>query len=479
MKRTAGQSADSDFVVIGHGSYNCAILVSSEGKIRRITAFAKIRDQEDKEDYLKMLRAREMLKKFNQHRMQLGPSVLLELKPGGWVDGRNLSDDAVRWMKALRCDPLTTPMMQRSEYMFYIQDIEYARGGDLQKFVAPDNMKDGRFAFFLIWFFYVAQAQFGFRHRDFKPENVVLRKYGSVRHFRFHMGEMTQFLISTNVVPVVIDLDMGSFFTSRDTARKAWGTYPFMPAEVTYHHMFTDEFDADDEGDEDVDWYSLGMTLFMYWVGSVESRTLYQSFGVERLVLNSILETSDWDDAKQHRKHHCHAFLLHLSIASAFQMEAPEGWEDIFEKVEQSGVYRRPLYKKIVQYVSDMRTKMPNHYTLLRKLMALKRTDRHYRGKPYMLLTEQPLFRKFINQMIPNDGGVVEEFAYGKFRILDYLENSKNDEDRRRFDRLVADIGTDKLPDIYSCIGCSAETRKTCECCMEPFCSVSCQKMYH
>jgi len=109
---------------------------------------------------------------------------------------------------------------------------------------------------------------------------------------------------------------------------------------------------------------------------------------------------------------------------------------------------------------------------------------RDYNGYAYKLLTEQPLFRKFIpktdDETKRRPGGVVyRPYAYGKYLTMDLLATSELADDRLRFKTLVKELRT--MPETIKalCITCQMLTSQVCTCCSQPFCNVQCQDLYH
>lgn len=132
-------------------------------------------------------------------------------------------------------------------YQWFVQKIEYLPF----KFevITYDYM------FFLIWFFSFASTQFGFVHKDVKPNNILVRDYGKNVTFKFRYMDKT-YRIDTSLVPVVMDFDYSSF---TDTPRQKFaGTISYAPPETILRKLCGMPDVPNDYG---YDWWGLGIMV--------------------------------------------------------------------------------------------------------------------------------------------------------------------------------------------------------------------------
>jgi serine/threonine protein kinase len=449
--------------VLNYGTHNCAILQRG-GRVFRIAA---VRRNSQK---IKMMeRAGQILASFRKMEHALGPSVLFELEAGAWLDP-NTSPETRAWLEGIKCEPIerARPL---ERYMFYTQTIEYADGGDLGQFYQGAHDEDnGEFALMLIWFFYVAQAHFGFRHRDMKPSNVVVRRYVGPRTFRFYLDARDQFEVTTTNVPVVIDLDFGSFYTSAHHVTQYQGTEFYMPMEVSLDVIRNE---ARDHGDA-VDWYSIGLTMFVFWC-KLDPVRLYGGFGMAEERLAHALGARTPSPAQLRASE---ALCVHITLARALEPTTVLP-KDVAAAARRAGLLKSALSIYLMKQVRALVNEQPDKAELLRTLLSTDPERRYMNGEPWKLLTAHALFDKFTSAWSPlaplaDWAGLRKTYSYPKEPVLRAL-----DPNNERFRSLVRML--ERTPNLEEalCVGCAAQTEQMCQCCRKPFCGVGCQARFH
>lgn len=100
----------------------------------------------------------------------------------------------------------------KDDSRFALQHVEFLNGGRMEY----DNVKAAApyekefIAFSLVWFFTTVSQFFGFRHRDLKFDNIMLRTTKNYEWFKFNWNNERYFHFKSRVVPVVIDYDFAS-----------------------------------------------------------------------------------------------------------------------------------------------------------------------------------------------------------------------------------------------------------------------------
>jgi len=453
--------------VLGYGSYNCAILKDGK-RVVRVTA-VKARDTSEDDDLKEkmMVRAGEILFQFNQMERSLGPCVLKETRLGHWLEPAEMDEAVRKWLFSFECPVLQKPDLLR-DYRLYVQEIEFAEKGELVHGFSDSRHVGDEFAFMLVWFFYVAQAHFGFRHRDLKPANIVVREYAVPQRFRFKLGS-TQFEMETKYAPVVIDLDFGSFLTTNETTRIIEGTPYFMPMEITLDQMrYRAPSKRPPHGDA-VDWYSLGLTLLMFWCDA--GKRWYRLFGVEdRMMDHYGVVRRDANFQKSGTASLC----MHIVLAYEFGLPIPLDLVEAAEAIElRKTPFARFLHEEITAHLEGKEDRI----ALMRQLLHPYPKKRYANGKAWKIIARQPLFRQFVVNCsswwnpfaaCKDAARGTKTYSYGVFPALSTLDPASD-----RYALLVRNLHA--MPSIALCASCSTVTATMCPCCTTPYCGVECQ----
>ena len=247
IKRGRESDDETSFLdgVLGRGTYNAVFKVRGANEVLRVAAVRDIESAKDLE------RGGLILNLFTRAQDEMGPSVLRETRPGrhvsSWDDPTFINEVMERYPAA----------------RYYIQQLEFLSGGTIGQSKQPTEA--GTFS--LVWFIWVAQAKFGFSHRDLSRGNIMFRILEEPQAFVFEVAPNERYRISMTQVPVVIDFDFGSVaITNAARRRSLTGTLEYCPPTLLAEKMrqMNDYFQHQSIGDE-YDWWSLGVILIDWW----------------------------------------------------------------------------------------------------------------------------------------------------------------------------------------------------------------------
>lgn len=507
MKRAPDE--DQVATILKFGSYNCALVIDGT-RVARVSVY----NNGEREKSLRDLkRAGSILSQFKKHADILGPCVLHELEAGREMSFNELqqaySTNVLK--QILSCGPIATVYAQYPNFkyhFFYVQEIEYGVEGDLLKFMMKDEfdfeMKQN-FMFFLMWFFYVAQAQFGFRHRDLKLENIIVRKYNEPKTFRFQLDNTVFHTITTRFVPVVIDLDFGSFYNTNHATRNQMGTPTSMPPERLLEelrrqenvpsslnigaspklNLYAEEEDLDDDDDgalfdlftgpiphehvpqdnATVDWYSIGSLMLELFC---KTRLLGAYSFDNRNFFNMIAR-----DAPHAKNTPSYTLALQRACVIEYALGMPSALSIVAEAAKQTRLFESNLAKRQIRKIRETLDTVPDTRSLLQRLMNPHQHVRIDNGDPWNIL--QDAAANSFRATFPRKRGAGTVIAYGRFPIMDVL-----DEDSVRFKELRDQL--EYIPHIGQqqvCVSCGTDTQYQCACeCQQWFCSAMCQSKF-
>lgn len=274
---------DNGWSIIGSGGYNCVVGEVGSTVLHRI---GNIKQNFVVKNMLE--RGDAILQIFSENTAKLGPASLVIQQPARIIPFRELQQEIrdkiqnleLFYIKVERTKKVKQKDGTEVEETYYeripddnlmerdinYQIVERLSGGSM---VAGKHLETfASTSFMLLWFLYVAQCEYGFRHRDLKPHNIVFRDMGRQRVFTFTLDDVMSFTFETRYVPVLLDFDFASIAITNDTMRRAGGTLRYLSPEFiiqklkgrpegTYH---------DNAG---FDMWALGVTL-LSWIFSRE-----------------------------------------------------------------------------------------------------------------------------------------------------------------------------------------------------------------
>lgn len=232
---------------LGQGSYNCILEYTDFESKSWALRVAILPQLEKKGAFLKRFRARAILQWMQDFKNVFGPSILYVERPFQTLPtlfemAKNLGVNVDDLWNIL-CAPL-----KKAKHTFKTEGIPYEWSIEKQELLISyrsskrtilELVKD---TFCLLWYFMtLGSPRLGFRHRDFKTDNLLLRKYDQSKAFRFESKKYGTFEFLTDSVPVVIDFDFATLNSSNKTkpnARFIVGTWNYAPPEAFIFNLY-------------------------------------------------------------------------------------------------------------------------------------------------------------------------------------------------------------------------------------------------
>lgn len=253
---------------IGKGAFNVSFVRVADNALFRVFT-----DSENEVSLEELVRGAEI-----QRQLALEPALTpFMLEPSGMpvrTTFGELPDDVRRYFKDAKPD-----------IQVYTQTGEYATGGNFepQPPGSVTSMQVRIDAFSLVWFFYVAQREYGYRHRDLKLDNIVVKEFADKHEFNVTLqygGSVAQFNYKADWMPVVIDFDFSSLYGSNEESRGRMGSPETVPPEECHRMMYMADDDYVDHVAKDpaYDWFSLGVCLFTRWFAPPDSDSSWDVF---------------------------------------------------------------------------------------------------------------------------------------------------------------------------------------------------------
>lgn len=478
---------ESTPIVLGEGTYNCAhkITITKNGKredaVLRVAVIEKIdanvqismvRDLikllkrnpnnqhhlENMRDFLfglkrggdskvYILRGLDIVDAFQQFEAILGPSLLKTWAPSALYSVDEFKQLYNTQILNSLCSSVKNKLNDNFEVA--VQNLEYLSGGEYNHRTRESVETETFCLFSLLWFMHVAQIQFKFRHHDLKPANIMIRKYDQVQNMVFYIDKK-DFLFQTKIVPVIIDYDFATLYTSvRRTDRDNLGTYDFAPPDVLARHINvaiqrSDYYVHNPEVDG-YDWWAIGCIFLHRFVDlyAFKSACKYHLFDMAKL-----LGTQK------------PLFVMHLyfsyAIAYLFNVNMSQDYSWAIIRVEPlwSNFVTSDIYLKFKQSVFDLKPFIP----LISKLLSWTPEDRILDS-----FYTDPIFVPFMNKA---------KGIYQNEHVYSSPNNNYQEE-----------ISLDKYKNLLARISCGAcfkgEAKNVCSCCTIPFCNKACQIKFH
>lgn len=294
-------------VHLNSGSLNCVHTLTVNGKthILRVGLLPQVPYFEKQN--AQILRGLEVVHVFQQFEKVLGPSLVKEIRP--YTVQSKLSTETMFQLCAEIRETYKHILAAGNSVKFAVQHLEYATGGELNS--SNMSVADVDFcAFSLIWFFRQTQHFFDFRHRDVKPQNIVLREATKKETFKFLYGPQI-FTFESRLTPVVVDYDFASVLTTEDTEhRKIVGTYFTAPPHALIYQIIRESESSDPNRLQDdiaiasYDWWSLGITLFGLYLArkDVHNIALEQRMRYAKAILSNMMASQATEEDREEFK---------------------------------------------------------------------------------------------------------------------------------------------------------------------------------
>ncbi len=276
MKKKKAQKTQTEYEIVkflSQGSYNCAHVIcrNNEQQVLRVALLPKQEDDTTSNAMVK--RGIQIVAVFQQYQDLLGPSLIIEKAEHEF---RAVKLAQLKLNRDLLCSTIVELAEELDEkevpYEFAIQVIELLKGGAFTHDAFQKmNQDEHLFALFsLLWFFYNTHVRFDLRHHDVKADNIIMREFDEPKIFTFAISDRL-FVFESRFVPVVIDYDFATVFSTRDgEARNANGTPYTASPDATLRQIFKllSSSVSEEEEDNDIagayDWWSLGIAFLEF-----------------------------------------------------------------------------------------------------------------------------------------------------------------------------------------------------------------------
>lgn len=487
MKRERKEDDSTKFVLgefLGRGAYNSVYALSNIDGVLRI-GMLPFDEPETKQT---VIRGLEMIHIFKQFSSRLGPSLLREISPYRIIYQSEIPQ-YIKGNLSLSADPLKLNQVA-------LQHIERLGGGDLN---APNmNLKQEEqvfCVFCLLWFFASAQQLFGYRHRDLKGPNIVLRHIPDSKErtvFKISDGNnVYHYHYDYKVAPVVIDYDFASVYTTKEYSdRDMVGTDYTVPPDVIVERI-ADLADYVEDGDWRIynphvyDYWSLGICILeLLWK---EEKRLDELFRLEAsLFAQHITKTPTFELSEIEPTFLDSLFMgvCFASVVAGTSMIPPkefygflsdltiEGenlwglWDDIMLKSDD--------YRMLVRFFNNLDTGLKS---ILRQLLNWNPAVRNANNKPMELILKSRYFDLFKPKTSLNSIDLKDALIYEGTNIEIDVDEKLIEEDQQRLKQY-------HLLENKVCGGCGIEPHKKevmylCSCCAGVFCGEECQRIKH
>jgi serine/threonine protein kinase len=378
---------------------------------------------------------------------------------------------------------------------FALQHVEYLNGGQMEYpniHMAKDYEKEF-IAFSLVWFFTMVSQLFGFRHRDLKPDNILLRRTKDYQWFKFNLNNTHYFHFESRLVPVVIDYDFASVNETESTKdRNSYGNQVYRtfesfvirvyrllkqkpPLELYQRNIHLDFYRKASVGEltsfevhqDGYDWWTLGICLLNMY--GPDANILFSGESKEyALFMLQKYQDPNWPKVvRDDFKWYCNRIFYSACIASLFSQT---GFiiRPPYERYPESSAFFFPFNAPNINMQNH--TGFKNMYESVRK--ALSGRD------PVTILLQRllnwdPLLRNRIDHVL----------LFSRRAIPAPYENEVYPYEAVLPDDRIHLHNYPGYENLKSCVSCLISSKQAplyqCECCNRVFCGESCQRENH
>jgi serine/threonine protein kinase len=251
------------------------LILNAQGKYE-IFRTALLVDEHTKTFVVRGLQIVTMLQQYASH---VGPSLLIETQP--YAISSRLSDSTFSNLCVDIQDEVKKLDKAKKYYEFALQHVEYCEGGIFDNRVQMTDEEFDFCCYSLLWFFKTTIETFSFRHRDLKTGNIVVRNLDKPESFRFFTtATQTSITFTSRFVPVVIDYDFASVYTTTtESDRNNVGTRHTAPPRALMAELL--HTPQTQRQEESYDWWSLGIVLFQVAMQPFILKDMFYAFQPE------------------------------------------------------------------------------------------------------------------------------------------------------------------------------------------------------
>lgn len=474
---------------LGVGSYNCTFLLDNGNEVLRMGFLPDVKKYVEANK--SVLRGLEIVHVFNSFESILGPSLLKEISNYRVID----EDELDKHVRGQLCEKIIESQNKYNNGRFALQHIEYLGGGLFNNktyttlVFTPEELCFSVFS--LVWFFASSQQYFSFRHHDLKAGNLMLRNTTDAHLYHFTVDNTnTRYQFKSHVVPVVIDFDFATVYTSQSLDdRDAGGTeYTCSPDAAIFLLHLRNGIDYEPPSltyeDHAYDWWSIGVCI-LELVLPVEKLyglfgSLYKPFLDNAMQAVSFLDANDYEFNRRVLRglfqSCCFAALVHESDVRPPRTEhygpiatMDDVWYGWTRQVRNHRDYkkmRRVLKQDIPMSLLE----------LLQKLLSWDPKERNAYGKPMELILKSSYFDKYKTAMGAPERQHADIHVYtGSNKVL--LEEGKYLDHIQVKDHPFLALRMCEVCDLTD-VG-QINPLYMCQCCGKVVCGEACQSKIH
>lgn len=475
--------------LLGAGTYNCAYYITEDETVLRIGFLP----YSERETGIIVKRGLEMVHVFQSFLHMLGPSLIEEVSKYQIIDANDLD----KHVEGELCPSILTAQADPDNVghpnEVALQHIEFLRGGiftraSLKKNNIRIQKKELCFiTFSLLWFFGMAQQLFSYRHHDLKGENMMIRITAEAKEYVFELPDpqgpnpTKLYRFVSNIVPVVIDYDFASVYTTKgESSRNSGGTYYTRAPDSLLYSLYGEvrkplDFPYNAHA---YDYWSLGMCLLELMCDFTVP--IYQLFDVEATEFAGAVKDKSKFFPPRVTQEFLRYFFYGLCFAAAVSkkpyetsLEPPRelygsfvdeiGWDAWNTIIHESIDYK--------EVVDEFQKKIPSQMrAIVRKLLSIDPTLRTANNNPMYLITNSTFFDDNLYNPKKKEGRLVAYKGRNGPVLSDKALLAKDEAKLRGISFLEGAL----------CASCqSVVPQFLCECCAKPFCGRGCQEKTH